>query len=161
MAQTPQGKAAGPLKIAGGGVFLVASVGLMFHRMPHHEYVVAHADKPRPSPFSGAPAMAQAASPAAAQPASPAASRPATKPAPRAPEPPPPVETIPKTALEPVDLSYECRAEIGILCNHVPDKRLARCLGEYQDALLRPCRHALKSLQSSDKTLIIESDSGS
>ncbi len=49
-----------PLKIAGGVLLLCGSVWLLFHRMPHHEYVAAHADVPRPK-AAAAPQLPQRA----------------------------------------------------------------------------------------------------
>jgi hypothetical protein len=130
-------KAATPLKIAGGVVLLAASLTLMYHRMPHREYAEVHADKPRTKPAGNAPAPA----PEPVKPAPQAPARAAAKPASVAAEPAP--SAPPAAAPETDDWTYDCRSEIGILCHDLPAHRLKRCLDEYDDALMRPCRRAL------------------
>jgi hypothetical protein len=154
MAKTPELKGSSPQKIAGGAVLLVASVALLIHRIPQHQYVEVHADAPRPAP-GGEDSTPSFAVPAAAVPT--AAARPVVMPAAPppskaaalapAPAPAPAPAAAPPAKVEPVDLTYECRSEAALLCYHVPDRGLARCLREYRDALMRPCRAALKSGQ--------------
>ena len=158
MAQSKGTKASDPLKIAGGVLLLAGSIALMIHRMPKRGYVEVHADKPRPT-ADAAPSVA-AAAPTAAQPVSAAASHSPSTPASRAPEPVPlhaaaheaALAAIPKAAparvVDADELSDDCRPEIAILCYKIPTKGLARCLREYDDALMTPCRRALKSFGS-------------
>ena len=132
----------GPLKIAGAIVILCASVGLFYKRMPHREYVAAHADKPRPKAETDvqSPSPAPAAAPAAA---------------PRLPKPPPVMpqaaapqsaETAAPTIHVKADLSAVCSVESGILCYEVPAWKLRSCLAEYDpNVFLSDCRAAMKS----------------
>jgi hypothetical protein len=145
-------KAADALKIAGGALFLGASIALLVHRMPHHTYIAVHADKPRP-PRGEEPAPA----PAAPVPSAPAAApHAAPKPFPRAPEhaAPAALEAAPASAPRSTaaerheDLMNSCVPEISLLCYKIPEKGLARCLEGYDDALLGPCRRALHGLRA-------------
>ena len=52
-----------PFKIAGMVLFCFGAIILFFHRLPHREYVTAHADKPRPKAAAEAPAPKPAAPP--------------------------------------------------------------------------------------------------
>jgi hypothetical protein len=47
------------------------------------------------------------------------------------------------------ELADDCRSEADILCYKVPTTGLARCLKEYDDALMAPCRRALRSFRFS------------
>ena len=156
-------KGSSPLKIAGGAILLVSSVSLMIHRMPHRGYVEIHEDKPRPT-TAGADAM-PAPAPVAVQPVAAAPLRSPSMPAGRAPviehaSVAPPTETPHVAVVETVDLEYECRSEAAILCYKMPARGLPRCLREYDDALMRPCRHALKSGRYALPAEDEESDSG-
>ena len=54
------------MKVAGGILFCFGSVWLFIHRLPHREYVTAHADRPRPKAVTEAAAPTPAAKAAAA-----------------------------------------------------------------------------------------------
>ena len=155
-------KASGPLKIAGGVLFLAASVGLMFHRMPHREYVAVHADKPRPKTDGEASTPASPVSRTAVRPPP----TPTSKPPVRAPQPVPPpaalppAEPLPEAVMEIEDWTDDCRSEIGLLCHGVPTKGLVRCLSGYDDGLMRLCRRSLKRFRSPGPPMI-EAESGS
>lgn len=147
MANEKLKKAAGPLKIAGGVLFLAASVSLMWHRMPKHEYAAVHEDKPRaPKPDRpSAPTTPTLAKPV--EKAAVAAARPAAVPtaglvhasaADPAAAPP-----APQPVADAYDWRDDCKSEIGILCHSVPPKGLVRCLEPYGDALMSACRGAL------------------
>ncbi|MFI5361901.1 MAG: hypothetical protein ACHQ49_08030 [Elusimicrobiota bacterium] len=160
-------KAAGPLKIAGAALLLGGSVALMVHRMPHHEYVAVHADKPRPQAADAAvPAVVAPHSPVAVPPpaavaksAPPPASAAAAKSTPPplppsqvqtdAPDAAPSPETPPFAEAATVDWRDECRPESGLLCFGISNAPLRRCLKSYDDVLLAPCRRALRIVRSS------------
>ena len=139
-------KPSSPLKIAGGAILLVASVSLMLHRMPKRGFVEAIADKPRPATSPDSSPTPPPA-PAAAQPVAVSAVHHQSKQASSAPE-AAPAPATPLAPAEPVDLTYECRSEAAILCYNIPARGLPRCLQGYDDALMRPCRHALKNFRS-------------
>lgn len=131
------GAAQDPLKLAGGILLVVVSVGLMVHKMPRTAYVEVHEDKPRVRPQQQAEASA----------AAPAARPSATKPAPgKAQANAAPAKPAAPAAPEKIDLGEACSAEAGLLCYHVPQERLARCLTPFDDALRRGCRDALIGL---------------
>jgi hypothetical protein len=131
------------LKIAGGVLLVCVAIVVFYKRMPSTKYAEVHADKPRARPAVEAPAptpVAVRAAPKAAAPQPP-------KIAPSAPEaaPPPPAEP---TATQPVvRLTDACAAEAGILCYEVPEEQLPRCLGRYDDVLMKDCRSALEALR--------------
>jgi hypothetical protein len=141
------GTAQDGLKIAGGIVLVIASVALFAHRMPRVKYVEVHADAPRPkvatdiaAPASGQPiakaAAAQQPKRASGAPSALSAPKPAALPE-AAPSPEPPA------AMSPLDLADACEAEAGLLCYHVPVKRLKGCLLPYDESLRTSCREAL------------------
>lgn len=120
------------MKAVGGAALLAGSVGLMIYRLPKSRKVEVHADKPKP--------VAAAA------------------PKPAAPVPVVPMKVVVPTTIPArpekaakaftVDWTDACRPEIGLLCHSVPAPRLRRCLGAYDDVLLKDCREALADLQS-------------
>jgi hypothetical protein len=158
MAQSKGTKASDPLKIAGGTLLLVGSIALMIHQMPSRGYVEVHADKPRP--MRAADHAAPAPAPAAAQPVPAAVFRPLSTPASRALEqsalhahesetaPAAVPVRAPARAIGAEELADDCRSEAAVLCYNVPTKGIARCLKEYDDALMAPCRRALRSFRS-------------
>ena len=129
------------LKKVGGGVFLCISIALFIIRMPKSRQVAAHADKPRTDAHADTPRAAPSASAAASSKAPVAA-------------PMGPVVTLsspapekPAAKVSSVDWADSCRNEIGILCHSVPERRLRRCLGQYDDVLLKDCRDALAEIE--------------
>jgi hypothetical protein len=161
MTQTTAKKAQSPLKIAAGAVFLVSSVAWMIHRIPADRHVAAHVDAGRPRTVAAKPEAAPAAAPAAAEPVAAAVRHAASKT--RVTELPPPAAEAAAAAapapIEPPDLENECRSEAAVLCYKIPVRGLPRCLGVYDDVLMRPCRVALKSFRSPVSSLD-EADSG-
>ncbi len=135
-------------KLIGGAILVIASTGLMIHRMPHRQYVAVHEDKPRPR----RPAVdtdspeAPSAPKASAKPAAVAvkSGAPAAKPG----APSKSVDGQPFTLVAPekapvIDLAEACAAEAPLLCYHVSDSRLPRCLRGYEDYLRKSCLDAL------------------
>lgn len=150
------GSAKDLVKLVGGALLLAGSVGLMVHRMPKRQFVEVHEDKPRPprpkadadSPDAPAPkvgamvakaqAAAQANMKALAAPAKPGAKSPEAI----------TLVTTDKPAVS-LDLAEACAAEAPLLCYHVPEGRLARCLQGYEDYLRKSCLEALPGATAS------------
>lgn len=141
-------------KIAAGLVFICGAIGLLIHRMPRMTYVQAHADKPRPTAPVEAAQTAGIARPALPKvvarkaPAQAPAKNRALAQASSAQE---PGAAVAASESDPaVDWMDSCSAEIGLLCYNVPERKLKRCLGAYEDALRKVCREALEPQSSSD-----------
>jgi len=135
------------VKTLGGAAVLVVGVGLFIHSVPKKKYVDVIPDKPLPAAAKPAAAAPVAPKPKAPAPASQVA---AGK----------PVQAQGQAAAagdavlsaDPVeDWRDTCSAEIGILCNNVPERHLPRCLHQYDQALRGACFKALSTLTGDER----------
>lgn len=149
MAKESESKVMIALKVAVGAAVLGAVVARTIRKLPHHEYVAAHADKPRPRSsdfgpdYADAPVASRAIAkaPLAAAKIAPPGAALATQAAPAA-------ARVVEPAVAPRDWRGDCWSEIGILCHGVSDSKITRCLDNYDDALLKPCRRSMRRLRA-------------
>lgn len=139
------------MKTMGGVAVLVAGVGMFIHSVPKKRYADMIPDKPLPS--AAKPVVAAAAKPKPAVPAAAkavAGAKPAQSRA-QATVASAPSGDAPLSADPVEDWRDTCSAEIGILCNNVPERHLPRCLHQYDDALRKDCAKALETRAGAER----------